>query len=126
MNVDELLSGARDAMSARRVFGDPIEQDGVTVVPVAAVAGGGGGGGDAENNGGGGFGLRARPVGAYVIKDGEVSWKPAIDASRLTLGWQIVAGSPRSRSWRSRGASLRARAGRARARAAFPAVSPSR
>jgi uncharacterized spore protein YtfJ len=92
MNVDELLSGARDAMSARRVFGDPIEQDGVTVVPVAAVSGGGGGGGDAEHNGGGGFGLRARPVGAYVIKDGEVVWKPVIDASRLTLGWQIVAG----------------------------------
>jgi uncharacterized spore protein YtfJ len=92
VNVDELLSGAREAMSVRRVFGDPIEQDGLTIVPVAAVSGGGGGGGDAEHNGGGGFGLRARPVGAYMIKDGEVSWKPVIDASRLTLGWQIVAG----------------------------------
>jgi uncharacterized spore protein YtfJ len=92
VNVDELLSGARDAMSVRRVFGDPIEQDGVTVVPVAAVSGGGGGGGDADHNGGGGFGLRARPVGAYMIKDGEVTWKPVIDPGRIMLGWQVVAG----------------------------------
>jgi len=82
-NVDEMLEGARDAMSVERVFGDPIESEGVTLVPVAKVRGGGGGGGDAENNGGGGFGLTARPVGAYVIKDGEVTWKPAIDASRI-------------------------------------------
>jgi hypothetical protein len=27
-----------------------------------------------------------------VIKDGEVTWKPAIDPSRPTIGWQIVAG----------------------------------
>ena len=41
----------------------------------------------------GGFGLMARPVGAYVIKpDGEVSWKPAIDVQRMVLGWQIVSG----------------------------------
>lgn len=92
MNVEELLSGARDAISVRRVFGEPIEHDGVLVVPAAAVSGGGGGGGDSEDNGGGGFGLRARPVGAYVIRDGEVTWKPVIDPSRLTIGWQIVAG----------------------------------
>jgi len=85
VNVEELLSGARDAISVQRVFGDPIERDGVIVVPVAAVGGGGGGGGDNENNGGGGFGLRARPVGAYVIRDGEVTWKPAIDVSRLAV-----------------------------------------
>jgi uncharacterized spore protein YtfJ len=85
MNVDELLSGARDAISVRRVFGDPIEHDGVMVVPVARVGGGGGGGGDAENNGGGGFGLGARPVGVYVIKDGQVSWRPAVDPVRVAL-----------------------------------------
>jgi uncharacterized spore protein YtfJ len=92
VNVDELLSGARDAISVRRVFGEPIEQGDAVVVPVASVGGGGGGGGDNEDNGGGGFGLRARPVGAYVIKDGEVTWKPAVDPGRIMLGWQIVAG----------------------------------
>ena len=28
---------------------------------------------------GAGFGVMARPVGAFVIKDGDVRWKPAID-----------------------------------------------
>ena len=60
-NVDELLEGAREAITVRRVYGDPIEQEGVTVIPAAAVGGGGGGGGDADHNGGAGFGLRARP-----------------------------------------------------------------
>ena len=92
MNVDELLGGARDLMSARRVYGDPVEQDGVLVIPVAAVAGGGGGGGDNEDNSGGGFGVRARPVGAYVVRDGEVTWKLAVDVARMMLGWQVVAG----------------------------------
>jgi uncharacterized spore protein YtfJ len=73
MKVDELLQGAQLAVTARRVYGEPIESDGVTVVPAAAVRGGGGGGGDAEDNGGGGFGLAARPVGAWMIRDGDVS-----------------------------------------------------
>ena len=67
-NVDELLSGARDAISVKRVFGDPIEAEGVTIIPAAKVGGGGGGGGDSEDNGGGGFGIGAKPVGVYVIK----------------------------------------------------------
>jgi uncharacterized spore protein YtfJ len=85
MNVDELLGGVRDAISVRRVFGDPIEHDGVLVVPVAKVGGGGGGGSDTEHNGGGGFGIGARPVGVYVVKDGEVSWRPAVDPIRIAL-----------------------------------------
>jgi uncharacterized spore protein YtfJ len=92
MNPEELLSGVRDSLTVRRVYGEPIEHDGVLVIPAASVGGGGGGGGDSEDNGGGGFGLRARPVGAYVIKDGEVSWKPAIDVGRMLLGWQVVSG----------------------------------
>ena len=71
-DVDEILRGAREAISVTRVFGEPHEQDGVTVIPAATVRGGGGGGGDSEDNGGGGFGLMAKPAGAYVIKDGEV------------------------------------------------------
>jgi len=83
VNPEELLQGAKDAITVRRVFGEPIEHEGVVVVPVAKVAGGGGGGGDSENNGGGGFGLGARPVGVYVIKNGQVSWRPAIDPIRV-------------------------------------------
>jgi uncharacterized spore protein YtfJ len=90
MNVEELLSGARDAISVRRVYGDPIEHGGVVLVPAAKVGGGGGGGGDNDNNGGGGFGLGARPVGAYVIKDGQVTWKPAIDPARLAFAGLVA------------------------------------
>jgi uncharacterized spore protein YtfJ len=91
MNVTEMLEGAREAMTVKRVYGDPIEREGITIVPTARVRGGGGGGGDAENNGGGGFGLTARPVGAYVLKGGEVSWEPAVDVNRIaTMG--IIAG----------------------------------
>jgi hypothetical protein len=32
-----------------------------------------------------GYGLRATPAGVYVIKDGEVEWKPALDTSRVVL-----------------------------------------
>jgi uncharacterized spore protein YtfJ len=82
-NVDEMFAGARDAITVKRVYGDPIESEGVTIVPAAKVGGGGGGGGDSEHNGGGGFGLGARPVGAYVIKNGEVKWQPAVDVNRI-------------------------------------------
>jgi uncharacterized spore protein YtfJ len=91
MNVTEMLSDARDAMSVKRVYGDPIEREGLTIVPAADVRGGGGGGGDAENNGGGGFGLTARPVGVFVVTGGEVAWEPAVDVNRISM-MGIVAG----------------------------------
>lgn len=89
------IETARRAVGVERVFGDPVERDGITVLPAATVFGGGGGGGgqDAEGAGGGGtgFGLRARPAGAYVIRDGEVTWRPAIDVNRLVVAIAAVA-----------------------------------
>ena len=90
-DVNELLGGAQDAITVKRVFGDAIETEGVTVIPAAKVGGGGGGGGDNENNGGGGFGLGARPGGAYVIKGDDVKWVPAVDVNRL-LAFAFVVG----------------------------------
>jgi uncharacterized spore protein YtfJ len=84
-NVDEILEGARDAITVKRVYGEPIEQEGVTVIPAAKVGGGGGGGGDETENGGAGFGVGARPVGAFVIRGDQVSWIPAVDVSRVLL-----------------------------------------
>ena len=92
-NIDDIISTARDSITARRVFGDPYEKDGVTLIPAAAVRGGAGGGeGDdgSSTGGGGGFGLTARPVGAYEIKDGEVRWVPAADTTRVIVFSQIV------------------------------------
>jgi hypothetical protein len=76
------------------VFSDPYERDGVTVLPVASVIGGGGGGGDAEGAAGTGYGVLARPIGAYVIRNGEVEWRPAIDRTVLivTAGAVAIAG----------------------------------
>lgn len=45
--VLEAVERGRDAITAQRVFGDPVERDGVVVIPAAAVRGGGGGGGAA-------------------------------------------------------------------------------
>jgi uncharacterized spore protein YtfJ len=84
-NVDQMWKGTRDALTVKRVYGDPVERDGVTVIPAAAVRGGAGGGGDNEGNGGGGFGLAARPIGAYVIQNGKVRWCPAVDVNRVLL-----------------------------------------
>lgn len=91
MNVDELLTGARDVMTVKRVYGEPIERDGMLVIPAANVVGGGGGGGDSDNNGGGGFGVSATPAGAWIVKDGEVQWQPAVDATRIATLGMLVA-----------------------------------
>lgn len=93
--VRETVERVRGALTVRRVFGEPYERDGVTVIPAAIVRGaaGGGGGGDTEGNGGvgTGFGLSARPVGAFVVRDGEVTWRPAVDVTRVVVGAQVVA-----------------------------------
>jgi uncharacterized spore protein YtfJ len=97
--VLDTLREAVDNAAADRVFGAPIHHDGVVVLPVAKVSGGGGGGtgtGPApegqENGGtGGGFGMSAKPLGVFVIKNGKVTWRPAIDVNRVVLGGQIVA-----------------------------------
>ena len=49
MQAREILAQARDAMNARRVFGEPIDRDGVTIVPVMRLLGGAVGGGGEEN-----------------------------------------------------------------------------
>ena len=85
MNALETVNQARDAITVRRVYGEPLQQDGVTVIPAAVVMGGGGGGGDAQGNGGSGFGLVARPAGAWVIKDGDALWRGAARRRRGAL-----------------------------------------
>lgn len=89
MKLEDLKALARDAISVRKVFGDPVERDGVTVIPVARVAGGGGGGRGHDERGeegeGGGFGMGGTPVGVFVIKDGKVRWQPAVDVNRIVL-----------------------------------------
>ena len=67
---------------AKAVFGDPVERDGVTVIPVARAAWGFGGGegeeGEREGHGGGG-GAIARPHGYIEISGGEARYRPLRD-----------------------------------------------
>jgi uncharacterized spore protein YtfJ len=95
--MKDLTDSWRDTYTVRRVFGDPVEKDGLTVIPVATVAGGGGGGGGsaAEGQGegeGGGFGGMARPAGVYVVRADGVEWQPALDINLLGMaGMALVA-----------------------------------
>jgi uncharacterized spore protein YtfJ len=98
MQVQDVIAQARDALTVKRVFGEPYERDGVTIIPAARVGGGAGAGGgegtQAEGTGSGsgaGFGMRARPVGAFVVRGDELSWHPAVDVTRIVLGGQLVA-----------------------------------
>jgi uncharacterized spore protein YtfJ len=94
--VQKTIEQAKDALTVRRVFGDPYEKNGVTVIPAARVQGGGGGGtsegtqGDGKGSGSG-FGLNARPAGAYVIRGDDVDWRPAIDPNKVIVGAALVA-----------------------------------
>src|SRR5260370_37047499 len=91
MNVQEILEKAQDTVTVKRVYGTPIEKDGLTIIPAASVGGGGGGGGGPADSGGGvGFGVQARPIGAFVIKDGGGNWGPAVDATRIALRGMLV------------------------------------
>ena len=106
--LDEILADASKTLGVRRIYGDPYEKNGVTVIPAARVMGGAGGGGGAEGvtdstgaaadssagapgtGSGVGFGMSGGPVGAFVIKGDEVKWVPAVDVNRLMLGFQIA------------------------------------
>ena len=91
MKLENLLAQLSGAVSARRVFGKPVKSDGATVIPAAVVVGGGGvgtaqtDGDESSDNAGGGFGVYAFPVGAYVVRDGRVRFKPAVDVNWLAL-----------------------------------------
>jgi hypothetical protein len=79
-------------MTARRIYAEPVERDGTTLIAAARIRGAGGLGRGIDERqregSGGGYALAGRPVGAYIIKDGRVRWRPAVDANLLiaTIG----------------------------------------
>jgi uncharacterized spore protein YtfJ len=99
MDTMSVLTKAYDEISVRAVVGEPMVIDGVTLIPFASVSGGGGGGTGPQTEGheaeaspgGAGFGLRSRPIGVFVVKNGEARYRPTIDVNRVILGGQIVA-----------------------------------
>lgn len=89
MNAAEMLEKIGDSLGStatvKSVFGEPIQLEGKTVVPVAKVAYGfGAGGGHGKRNGdgeqpeggGGGGGVRAFPAGALEITQNRTRFVP--------------------------------------------------
>jgi uncharacterized spore protein YtfJ len=96
MDIQEAIGKAQDAITVERVYGEPYERDGVVLIPAAEVRGGGGGGGGTDaakesSGSGGGYGVNARPVGAYVIEGGRVRWEPVVDVSGIAARAMITA-----------------------------------
>lgn len=93
-SIRSAIDGLRASASVDRAYGDPIETDGKTVVPVARVvygfgAGGGSGpskGGEGSGQGsGGGGGMVTQPMGALEITDDETRFVRFTDWKRLAL-----------------------------------------
>ena len=99
-NLTQQLADTVSQVGVKAAYGEPIEVDGTTIVPVACTMYGfGGGEGDAggtsdqasgggEGSGGGGGGM-ATPVGAYVTRDGHTRFEPNIIAL-LAVGVPFV------------------------------------
>jgi uncharacterized spore protein YtfJ len=96
MDIREAVARAQDAIAVNRVYGEPYQHDGVVLIPAAEVRGGGGGGGGRDAGGessgsGGGYGVRARPVGAYVVEGGRVRWESAVDVTAIAVRAMVTA-----------------------------------
>ena len=80
---------------AATVFGEPVERDGVTVIPVAKARWGfGGGAGQRKNEGdkqedgaGGGGGVQVTPVGFIEIKNHGANFRPI---RTVSLSWFVM------------------------------------
>jgi uncharacterized spore protein YtfJ len=94
--VNELLERISQTVGQRAqvssVFGEPVERDGLTVIPVAKArfgfGGGGGSGsrdGDEGGGGGGGGGAAVSPIGYIEVRDGSAGFK------RISTPMDLVA-----------------------------------
>lgn len=65
-DTSDLLDSLETSPDASRVYGRPVETaDGTTVIPVAKMGGG--------------------ALGVFAVKDGNATWVPAIDGTRIAL-----------------------------------------
>lgn len=107
--VDLIMETVRDALTVRRVVGDPIVHGDTMIIPVARVGGVSGmgfgsgsldargrvtdapeGAGEGDG-GGGGLVVGAKALGVYVVRGDDVVWRPAVDVTRVILAGQAVA-----------------------------------
>ena len=75
-SLPQQLAESIKSFGVNAVYGEPIDVEGTTVVPVALLAYGFGGGGDGEGGGGGGGGGYTLPIGAYIGDSLGVRFQP--------------------------------------------------
>jgi uncharacterized spore protein YtfJ len=102
--VDEMMS----RMNTSAVFGEPIHQGDLTLIPVGSVMYGFGSGqgygrgkdekagedapmGEGAGAGGGGGGI-SRPLGFIKIDASGAKWEPTMDMTRVSVGGMLLAG----------------------------------
>jgi len=91
-NLTEKLAENARSFGVTSAYGDPVEVDGTTIIPVALVwYGFGAGEGTSEDEGGsgGGGGGTSLPIGAYVKSGGTVRFDPNV-ISLLIVGIPFV------------------------------------
>jgi uncharacterized spore protein YtfJ len=97
--LERLASIVGNSVRVTTIFGEPVEKEGVTVIPVARARWGfGGGRGSGGNNGenqkgsdtGGGAGVKVSPVGYVEVRDGRARFRPIYDPAMVT---QIIVAS---------------------------------
>lgn len=88
--VERLAERIGTRFGSTAVFGEPVEAEGVTVIPVARATWGFGGGtgtrpeAEGEGEGGGGGGSTS-PVGFIELRDGKASFRPIVDPRPFVL-----------------------------------------
>ena len=95
--VERLAQQVQVNANAKQVYGEPVERDGTTIIPVAKVQWGFGGGGIGRGpveRGGGGGGARAYPTGFIELRNGKAEFRPIQDpmAPAILAGVGLAVG----------------------------------
>jgi uncharacterized spore protein YtfJ len=99
--LERLANRIGGRVRVKTIFGDPVEKDGVTVIPVARARWGVGGGSNAGGNtrenqtdegsgAGGGRGVTVSPAGYVEVRDGRARFHPIYDPANVA---QIIVAS---------------------------------
>lgn len=113
-SADRFISSMAEKLGAvaraATVFGEPVERDGITVIPVAKARWGFGGGAGQrkdetgqEDGAGGGGGVQVTPVGFIEIKNNEANFRPirTVSPAWIVMGsilsWFLLRGTVKRR-----------------------------
>jgi len=96
LSAREFIGGMAEKLGATAkaatIFGEPVEREGLTVIPVAKARWGFGGGVGrrrGEDGAGGGGGAQVIPVGFIEMKNGEAQFRPI---RTWPPGWVLAGG----------------------------------